>query len=594
MLIFYLPNVKLKKKEVKIMAKKLRISLSDANNLEYVLEEDGSKGDIIAINDATTVDLSIVYANIEKINEAQRNIMKAELRQELNSEASAIQESALSKQAADMKEKYNIKITDLEQEKFELSQKITIAQNHFDTELSNNENKINQQYLDKISKLNSQIETIKQQTQLENETVVQGLKNDKFTLSQTNTMNKNNFETRLKDNENKINEKYRDQINDLTSEIKTIKQRTELANDQALQTLKNTNFELTQANKIAQNNFDTKLSNNENRINKEYRDQISKLNSEVQTIRNQEILNSQKALISKEQELKQQYDAVLNQKLTAIKTESETAAEVKYSLLFNQQKADKDAIDKKYNDLTRQRQAMSIKVIGEDLENWIEEEYKRYSFQFDNCPLSKTNKAIKGKKPDFEFVVNNDAGQVITRVIIEAKSESMFSKDSNRKKNSDHLAKLNEDRINFDGQYGLLISELEMNTQDFLVSKVNNPEYKNIFIIRPQYFITFLSLVKEFALKRYDLTKETIDLENKEQIIRDFENFKETLLKDTFNKIKSQVETIQKEADKLQTSVTKIDESAYKILTSIIQERINKISKWKIEKKVPSLKKITN
>ena len=230
--------------------------------------------------------------------------------------------------------------------------------------------------------------------------------------------------------------------------------------------------------------------------------------------------------------------------------------------------------------------------MGEQLENWLFSEYGNYSTLFDNCPFMKTNKAINGRKPDFQFIINDDDGNQISNIIIEAKTESQYSQESNKKSNASHLSKLWIDQKNFNADYSILVSELEMTDNDFLIKKVNNLEYKNMYIIRPQYFIPFLALIKEFALKRNKIDKIDIQLQEKQIIINEFNIFKEKLIKDFCSKIEVNVKTILNSSLKIKKEALTIETKAAMILDEVIENIANKIEKYSIEKKVKTLKKL--
>ncbi|MDE5841480.1 MAG: DUF2130 domain-containing protein, partial [Malacoplasma sp.] len=136
----------------------------------------------------------------------------------------------------------------------------------------------------------------------------------------------------------------------------------------------------------------------------------------------------------------------------------------------------------------------NVKTLGEDLENWIQNEYNLTFGMIDGCSLEKTTKNIGGHKPDFLFsVYDNKTKQILGKVTIEAKTQMSVSET--QKKNKDHFAKLEMDRNNHDSEFALLVSELEPE-EIFYIKKVPNEKYQNMFIVRPRYFIAFLSIVR--------------------------------------------------------------------------------------------------
>ncbi|MDE6429103.1 MAG: DUF2130 domain-containing protein, partial [Malacoplasma sp.] len=129
----------------------------------------------------------------------------------------------------------------------------------------------------------------------------------------------------------------------------------------------------------------------------------------------------------------------------------------------------------------------NVKTLGEDLENWIQNEYNLTFGMIDGCSLEKTTKNIGGHKPDFLFsVYDNKTKQILGKVTIEAKTQMSVSET--QKKNKDHFAKLEMDRNNHDSEFALLVSELEPE-EIFYIKKVPDEKYQNMFIVRPRYFI---------------------------------------------------------------------------------------------------------
>ena len=308
---------------------------------------------------------------------------------------------------------------------------------------------------------------------------------------------------------------------------------------------------------------------------------IYKLNEDIFLLKGKNsILNANKEVAEKNIEL------ILNKEffLKLKKQEEE--------LLSNFEK-EKEAIEKQHEIAIKSRNSRNIKQIGNELEKWCEQEYNdHFSLAYDDCIFEPTNKIIDGKKPDYSFKVFNDK-TLITSVILEMKSESDTSDDKNRNKNSKFLDKLEKDRENNKAEYGLLVTELEWD-DIFVIKKVNNQQFKNIYIVRPQYFLTFLSLVRSFALKKKEIINQNIDFQAKKDILEQFEDMKDNILDNSIKNLEKDAQSILTIATKIGTEAAKIEELSKKIIDTHVYKITNKIQKFNIEKILKKIEKVSN
>ncbi|MDE5545289.1 MAG: DUF2130 domain-containing protein [Malacoplasma sp.] len=231
----------------------------------------------------------------------------------------------------------------------------------------------------------------------------------------------------------------------------------------------------------------------------------------------------------------------------------------------------------------------NVKTLGEDLENWIQNEYNLTFGMIDGCSLEKTTKNIGGHKPDFLFsVYDNKTKQILGKVTIEAKTQMSVSET--QKKNKDHFAKLEMDRNNHDSEFALLVSELEPE-EIFYIKKVPDEKYQNMFIVRPRYFIAFLSIVRYIWIKKGDILREEINFEKKQDILNEFNLLKNEILSNSLRHIESNIQDITKTADSIEKSAMKIKEKSEKILDGHLNTIKNKIENFKITKIIKDIEK---
>lgn len=257
-------------------------------------------------------------------------------------------------------------------------------------------------------------------------------------------------------------------------------------------------------------------------------------------------------------------------------------------------------------ELRRNKASLLTKKLGEDLEKWCNGQYESYALSgFENCSWEKDNIAIqnegeaKATKADYIFKVYKDETKkeedLMISVCCEMKTESPESKTT--KKNSDHFKKLDSDREKKNCTYSLLISELEWDDPNYpLITKVS--DYTNMYVVRPAYFMTFLSLLKALAVKYQNLLQkrmlEEIELKEKEEILNEFEDFKNTYLDKPLDRLKKRVETILAQATIIQKANSTILTEANNIIVSEIANIKTKIESFNVKKVAHKVAKLNN
>ena len=350
----------------------------------------------------------------------------------------------------------------------------------------------------------------------------------------------------------------------------------------------------TKINEIANERITEKLIiekknwENEFRVSKEFTDL------------NHELLNTKKELNLINENHQQKIDslnnlkkmeiekAVQNESLNQEKKISELMNKINISLIeTNKDKESKEAIhqaeinnfntiiESQKNEIDR-RENKNIKLIGEDFEKWIESEFDRHFPISDKSKLEKTTKPIGGTKPDFEFKVFGDNQEILGTATIEAKTETI----SGKTKNSSHYEKLDRDRNNLNSEYAILVSELEPENT-FLIKKV--PEYKNMFVIRPAYLMTFLSLIQYISYEKQGVKKLELKFKDKQDSEKEFEEMRSEILENSIKHINTKCNEINDEVSKIKKSADKIQEAINLVLERHLSTVKTKIENFRIE-----------
>lgn len=341
--------------------------------------------------------------------------------------------------------------------------------------------------------------------------------------------------------------------------------------------------ELKNEKEILEKNIESKIEIEKYNIVSKYIDEKNKLEKEVL-----ELKNSLENSVKEKDHLEKDLNDKLKQQELQLKQEKEIAINAK---------------DNEISKLKLDKTFKNVKQLGEELENWCNNEYQNYSVSgFENCTWEKDNKAVKdetgvGSKADYIFKVYANSEftdeNLLTSVTCEMKNEDPLSK--NKKKNEDHYKKLDSDRKKKECEYALLISELEWNQEnDAPIRKVNG--YEKMYMVRPQYFITFLSIVESLGKKYKNLLLEKDEMEisfkKSEEIMQEFENFKDTIIKKFIDRITKELEEVNKQVGVIKTSADKIMESSRKIVDNYLKDSKDKIENYNIGKIDKKIKKI--
>ncbi|MFA6754899.1 MAG: DUF2130 domain-containing protein [Bacilli bacterium] len=304
-----------------------------------------------------------------------------------------------------------------------------------------------------------------------------------------------------------------------------------------------------------------------------------------------DIINEQKEKIALLTQEKESSEKIFNSNLEA--------ALSKANQVYQKEISEKETT---INNLRNAKNALGIKPLGEALERTCNNKYEEYSMSgFQNCTWEKDNLVVKdegddrGTKADYIFRVFSDSSctREIASVCCDMKAENPESK--NKKTNDSHYKKLDKDRNDKKCIYALLISELERNTEnDPPIIKVK--EYKNMYMVRPEYFITFLSIVESLSRKYSEILllkeKEDLSLKEKTDLEAEFEELKERYLNKPIEKLNKNILDILSSSDSIQKENAKISAICHTLIDITLTEMKDKIERFDIKKIGRKLDKI--
>jgi hypothetical protein len=214
-----------------------------------------------------------------------------------------------------------------------------------------------------------------------------------------------------------------------------------------------------------------------------------------------------------------------------------------------------DAIER----LRDMKARLSTKMVGETLEQHCETEFNRIrSTAFPNAYFEKDNDASSGSKGDYIFRDSDGADTEIVSIMFEMKNESDTT--ATKKKNEDFLKELDKDRTEKGCEYAILVSLLEPDSELYNSGIVDVfHRYPKMYIIRPQFFIPIITLLRNAAMKSLEYKTElalvkaqNVDVTNFEN---DLETFKTAFAKNydlATRKFQKAIDEIDKSIDHLQ------------------------------------------
>lgn len=304
------------------------------------------------------------------------------------------------------------------------------------------------------------------------------------------------------------------------------------------------------------NEIQNKEEQTEVRLEKKYQDElrqkmleISELKSQIKLKQTENELAIKEAITERDKEI-----GILNTQIQSHKNEY-LLREKSLKESYEEKMKDKEEQLAYYKDFKARQ---STKMIGESLEVHCSNEFNKLRPLFRNAYFEKDNNIKTGSKGDFIFRDYDENGTEIVSIMFEMKNEADTT--VSKHKNEDFLKELDKDRREKDCEYAVLVSLLE-NENDYYNGGIVDVSYKysKMYVIRPQFFIPLITLIRNLALNSLQYKKELQLLQNQNIDISHFEE-NMNAFKDSFGrnyrlaseKFKKAIDEIDKTIDHLQ------------------------------------------
>ncbi|HEM5968951.1 TPA: DUF2130 domain-containing protein [Streptococcus suis] len=238
----------------------------------------------------------------------------------------------------------------------------------------------------------------------------------------------------------------------------------------------------------------------------------------------------------------------------------------------------------------------STKAIGESLEQFAEAEFNKVrSYAFSRAKFAKDNEvSASGSKGDFIFRDFDESGLEFISIMFEMKNEADTTKTKH--KNADFFKELDKDRREKKCEYAVLVSMLEADNDYYNTGIVDvSHEYEKMYVIRPQFFIQLIGILRNAALNSLQYKQELALV--KEQNI-DITHFEEDLeiFKNAFAKnYQSASNNFQKAIDEIDKAIKRMEAVKAALTTSenqlrLANNKLDDVSVKKLTRNNPTMK----
>ena len=322
-------------------------------------------------------------------------------------------------------------------------------------------------------------------------------------------------------------------------------------------------------------------------------EQLSKLKAEVEKSDTERELAVTRAIQEKDKEI-----ADKNAEITKLSGDLEVQQrqnELTEKQLVEQHRGELRLRDEEIERLKDFKARQSTKMVGESLEQHCQNQFNSIRMTaFPNAYFEKDNDARSGSKGDFIFRESSEDGTEFISIMFEMKNE--MDTTATKHKNEDFFKELDKDRREKNCEYAVLVSLLEADNELYNNGIVDvSYKYEKMYVIRPQFFIPMITLLRNAALNSLKYQRELQVVKNQQVDILHFEeimeNFKSAFgrnyelasrkFEDAINEIDKSIRQLEKVKEALTSSERNL---------RLANDKAQDLSIKKLTKNAPSVK----
>ena len=225
----------------------------------------------------------------------------------------------------------------------------------------------------------------------------------------------------------------------------------------------------------------------------------------------------------------------------------------------------KDEEIERYKDF---KARLSTKMVGESLEQHCEIEFNKLrATGFQNAYFEKDNDAKSGSKGDFIFREFSPDGVEFISIMFEMKNQNETT--ATKHKNEDFFKELDKDRREKNCEYAVLVSLLEEDSELYNSGIVDvSYRYEKMYVIRPQFFIPLITLLRNAALNSLQYKRELSVIRNQNIDITHFEEDMNDFKEKFGRNFRLASEKFQKAIDEIDKTIDHLQKTKEALLSS--------------------------
>ena len=328
------------------------------------------------------------------------------------------------------------------------------------------------------------------------------------------------------------------------------------------------------------------------RIRNELGEELAKLRAEIEKSDTEKELAVTRAIQAKDKEI-----ADMNAEITKLSGDLEVQqrqSELTEKQLVENHKTELRLRDEEIERLKDFKARQSTKMVGESLEQHCQNQFNSLRMTaFPNAYFEKDNDARTGSKGDFIFREAADDGTEFISIMFEMKNE--MDTTATKHKNEDFFRELDKDRREKNCEYAVLVSLLESDNELYNNGIVDvSYRYEKMYVIRPQFFIPMITLLRNAALNSLKYQRELAVVRNQQVDIIHFEE-NMNAFKDAFGRnYRIASEKFSKAIEEIDKTITHLQKTKEALLSSennlrLANNKAEDLSIKKLTKNAPSV-----
>lgn len=299
-------------------------------------------------------------------------------------------------------------------------------------------------------------------------------------------------------------------------------------------------------------------------------------------------------LSAKDEELRGKEREIERLKSTLVNTETEKKLkEQSLQRQYEERLKLKDEQIEYYKDFKARQ---STKMIGESLEQHCLNQFNALRMTaFPAAYFEKDNDARTGSKGDFIFR-EASAGVEFISIMFEMKNE--MDETATKHKNEDFFKELDKDRREKKCEYAVLVSLLEIDNELYNNGIVDvSYKYEKMYVIRPQFFIPMITLLRNAALNSLQYRQELEVAKHQQVDILHFEENMNAFKEGFARNYRIASDRFKTAIDEIDKTITHLQKTKDALLSSennlrLANNKAEDLSIKKLTKNAPAVKEM--